>query len=157
MFKREMTVIAPQATEEPIEVLSITWGERKIRPSHGRHVTGRFPLGGGLGSVPFESGIERDAYGWAASFPWLQAVSAQPVTIKGYIGQRFTVYTPDSIWQYRRPPPKLAAEGFGTRTIIEVKPPGLCRDPTANAKLCMASVALKLPARFITYLENPHV
>ena len=151
---REMEVIAPRASEEPIEIISVTWGERKIRPSHGRHVTGRFPLGGGRGSVPYESGGERDTYQWATSFPWLQDVIAQPVTIRGYIGQRFSVYTPDAILQYRRVPPKLAAEGFGTRTIIEVKPLELCGDPEANGKLQMASIALQLPARFVTYKES---
>lgn len=137
----------------PIAISSIRWEERKIKPSHSRHLTGRHPLGKGRGSVPFESGLERDVIGWLISYPGLVDLKSQPVTVEAWAGNTKLKYTPDLLIEFDPPPPALLELGFASQTFIEVKPHRYCNDARLWLKLNMLKAALGVPALLLTEIE----
>lgn len=137
----------------PAEAFSVHWGARRIPPSRGRHMTGRYPLGAGRGGVPFESRLECLTLSWLAGFPALQTIEAQPVTIRGPIAGRIRAYTPDFLVTFAEVSAPLAALGFGLRTIVEVKPSAYRWDPLVEAKLGATRTAIGLPVVLITELN----
>ena len=134
-----------------VAVKSVEWGARRIRPSHSRHLTGRFPLGRGRGSVPFESGMERDVMGWLTSYDGLVDLKSQPVTVEAWVVEEKIIYTTDIHVEYDPLPRSLADFGFGTRTLIEVKPLKFCDDEKLFTKLYVMHAATGLPVLLITH------
>lgn len=117
-------VIRPVCTEwadsKNITIVDIRWGRRRITPIHGPYLAGRYPLGGGRGTVPYESWLERRVIAWLAAQAGLKALVAQPVTVHARIGDRSFVYTPDLLCQFEEIPPALRPLGFGRDTFVEV-------------------------------------
>lgn len=141
----------------PVTIIKVEWGARKIKPSHGRHVTGRFPLGKGKGSVPYESGLESEVIAMLLSYPGLVGLQAQPLTLEAWVGNTKVVYTTDFLVEYDPLPQSLADAGFGPRTFIEAKPLKYCNDEEVHLKLNVLKAATGLPALLITrYEEDKH-
>ena len=133
-----------------LEVLEINWGARRIRPTRGRHLTGRYPLGDGKPAVPYESGLERDSIAWLLGFSGLNDIASQPVTVVARVNGKRLVYTPDLLVDYTVPPPLLAEHGFGERTFVEVKPLRYARNEEVLLKLAVLRIALQLPVALLT-------
>jgi hypothetical protein len=131
----------------------VTWAKRRIRPSHGGHVTGRFPLGKGRGSVPYESRLECSVMAWLASYEGLTDLKSQPVTVEGWFDDTRVVYTTDIYVAYDPLPKPLEALGFGPETLIEVKPLKHGSDLLVFQKLAVVSMATGMPALLVTELK----
>lgn len=123
---------------------------RKVKPSHGRKLTGRVPLLYGRGMVPFESNLEKETIHWIRDVPGLISIQAQPFTVSGSIRRIPRTYTPDYLVEFSRTPPALAALGFGRKTVLEVKPLKYTGDELTRLKLCLCRKVTKLPTIFIT-------
>lgn len=130
---------------DQIEIISVEWGARKIPTSHGRHVTGRFPMGPGDDSIPYESRLERDFIALGVSCPGFRAISAQPVTVTARVGTIIVEYTPDFLLSLARVPKCLQLLGFENRTFVEVKPAKFVNHQKLRMKFLVLRKALNLP------------
>lgn len=137
-----------------IAIRSVEWGVRKIRPSHSSHLTGRFPLGRGRGSVQFESGKERDVMGWLTDYNGMRDLKSQPVTVQAWVNEEKLTYTTDIYVEYDPVPASLADLGFGHKTLIEVKPLKYCDDERLHMKLYVMQLATGLPVLLISEIEG---
>ena len=134
-------------TGEPyrLEILSVEWGARTIPTSHGRHVTGRFPVGLDHDSVPYESRLERDFVALAVSCHGFRTIVAQPVTVTARFGSSVVEYTPDFLLSLDHVPKRLRPLGFENRTFVEVKPEKFVDRQKLSKKFSVLRLALNLP------------
>lgn len=125
---------------------------RRIRPAHGKNMTGRVPLRR-VGSVEYESALERNFLLWIRGCSHLVDVVEQPLLVAGWFGGSYRRYTPDFLVTLRQIPRDLKALGFGARTIVEVKPAVFAGDVEVRQKLCLARKVTGLPAVIVTELD----
>jgi hypothetical protein len=137
----------------PFEILSIEWGARKIPTSHGRHVTGMYPIGLNHDSVPFESKLERDFVALAASCRGFRSIVAQPVTVTARLYGALIEYTPDYLVTIDPLPPRLHRMGFELRTLVEVKPAKFVDQEKLATKFAMLLQAVNLPCALMRESE----
>lgn len=135
---------------ESLNGFTIRWNARRIRPSHGLNMTGRYPLGRGRGSIPFESFLECRIIAWLSVFDGLASIQAQPLTIRGRIAGRIRSYTPDFLVKFSSIPRGLAALGFSRQTFIEVKPEEYAENSLVIAKLEAVQSATGITTILIT-------
>jgi hypothetical protein len=107
----------------------------------------------GIGSVGYESGLERDVLLWIRPCAGLADVITQPFTVAGWICGSYRRYTPDYLVTHPEAHPHLRRLGFGPRTIIEVKPSAFAKDVEVLQKLCLARLVTGLPVVVITELD----
>lgn len=94
---------------------------RSIPLSRRSHITGFHPVKSGHEMVPFESALERDFISLIATWPFLRNVTAQPITVPWFDGDRWRRYTPDFRVELETLPTVLAELGYGKTTFVEVK------------------------------------
>ena len=134
----------------PVESHGVMEVQRKIKPSHGKNITGRFPMlycdSGRTESIPCESRLERSFLEWVQLTNSVRRVTAQPFRVTGYIRKTWREYTPDFRIEFARVPRALRNKGFGPTTIVEVKPKAHTTDQDVLLKLCLLRLATGLPA-----------
>jgi hypothetical protein len=104
----------------------------------------------GIGSVEYESGLERDFLLWIGGNSRLTDVASQPFTVGGWIGGSYRRYTPDYLVVMSRAPPELRSLGFESRTVVEVKPAAFAKDVEVQQKLCLVRAVTGLPVVVVT-------
>lgn len=105
-----------------VHVDFITHSPRRIPVSRSAHIRGYEPVGQGRPAVAFESKLERDVIRALARFSEVREIDAQPLTVHYHCNGVACRYTPDLRVVLATVPPALETLGFGTNTLIEVKP-----------------------------------
>lgn len=101
----------------------VTWGERHVPLSRGRHHGGYASLFPRQPVLRFESDLERRVLKQLAAVPTCIALATQPVTVRFRFNSRPRRYTPDVLVIFESVPTALAATGCRRFTFVEVKPP----------------------------------
>jgi hypothetical protein len=114
----------PSPADGDLALIAVDNQSRRIRPVRGRHIRGYEPIRPGA-SAPFESLLERSVIRGLAQHRSLLDLVAQPMTVRYRYCGKPRAYTPDLLVVLSDVPPKLAAHGFGLRTIVEVRATGL--------------------------------
>jgi hypothetical protein len=140
--------------EVRVESRGVVDVQRKIKPSHGRNMTGRFPMrysdGGRTESIPCESRLEMRFLEWLQSTNSIRRVKAQPFLARGFIRGTWREYTPDFRIDFSDVPRALKSKGFGPTTIVEVKPKSKATDRDVLLKLCLLRIATRSPVVLVT-------
>jgi len=130
-----------------VQIDGVSWRNRKIPLSHGRHVTGRYSPGPGREGVPFESHTEYKVIAHLSALPGVRVILSQPFTIDYRAHGTRRRYTPDLLVVADPLPRELARNGFGALTVLEVK---AVVDPYSRAliefKVQLSTHATGLPA-----------
>ena len=126
-----MALRHPKAAEELLlqvknsripENCQVTWGERRVPVSRGRHHGGYASLFPRQPVLRFESDLERRVLKQFASVSACIALATQPVTIRFRFEGRTRRYTPDVLVILESVPDEWGAAGFQRFTLVEVKP-----------------------------------
>ena len=130
----------------PPHRLPVTWGERRVPLSHGRHHGGRVSAFFGEPLLRTESHLERLALQHFAGLPGCKALLTQPLTIRFWYRGSQRRYTPDLLVLLDPVPVDLSRAGFDPLTLIEVKPLHARMDLELwTARACALREALRLP------------